>query len=321
MEVDELAEEFWFKSSSLLKAKVWDIVADWAKGARERLSLNKSYLAVTDKDLISEIPAVICGLAKTLENRRHLKDFDNGGCVFEAVSILADSRRQNGYKLESVLHDYLSLQQQLYDIFLQANLKPDQIIQLQRRLAKAMDKIIQTTVQAYNQRMSSELVELGKRDKLTGLLSKQTFHVILTEEINRAQRYRRHLSLVCLDIDRFKDFNRYHGRFVGNNLLRQISAWISSLSRSSDRASRLESDEFALLMPETNAKRAKIAAERIRWQIKQDSYRKNHLATVSTGIADFPLTASNSKQLFELAEKALLKSKFQGGDTINIVES
>jgi|GEM_PF-6624487 len=107
------------------------------------------------------------------------------------------------------------------------------------------------------------------RDGLTGLLNKEYFDKKLVEETKEAQKYGRPLSLILFDIDFFKKINDNYGHQAGDYVLRALPD-VLELRHASDLVGRIGGEEFAILLPETLEKSAKVVAERIRH--KAESY-------------------------------------------------
>jgi diguanylate cyclase (GGDEF)-like protein len=103
-------------------------------------------------------------------------------------------------------------------------------------------------------RVLAELASIATTDSLTGLINRRRFDQILDEECRRAQREATPLSLILIDIDRFKSVNDGHGHLAGDTCLRRVARIIdASIGRSPDVAARLGGDEFAVLLPNTSA--------------------------------------------------------------------
>jgi diguanylate cyclase (GGDEF)-like protein len=101
-------------------------------------------------------------------------------------------------------------------------------------------------------------------DPLTGLPSRGHFMVKLRQEVARARRYERPLSLVILDMDEFTEFNAKNGQQAGDESLRTASHSLERVMRDTDFLARSGGDEFAFLLPETDAGGGRIFAERVR---------------------------------------------------------
>ena len=109
------------------------------------------------------------------------------------------------------------------------------------------------------------LEALARSDALTGLLNRRSFDAALASECARAERSGEELSVVMLDIDRFKHVNDRFGHAAGDQVLRQLAVAISASIRARvDTAYRLGGDEFALLLPATTREQAAVVVDRIR---------------------------------------------------------
>jgi diguanylate cyclase (GGDEF)-like protein len=115
-----------------------------------------------------------------------------------------------------------------------------------------------------NARMYQELEELASRDHLTGLLNLREFHDSLTRELERCKRYGGRFSVVLFDLNRFKAVNDSHGHAEGDRVLKEAGAAFGRTCRSSDLAFRVGGDEFAYILPESDAEAAVAAAARAR---------------------------------------------------------
>jgi diguanylate cyclase (GGDEF)-like protein len=145
----------------------------------------------------------------------------------------------------------------------------------------------------------------SRRDALTSLPNRRAFEERLPTELARAARSGNPLALVLLDLDGFKGVNDRLGHPAGDEVLRSV-ARILDASRTADDSFRIGGDEFAILMPETEAIHARTAAERIATQI-----RDAKLADGTIG-ASYGIAASanrDSATLIAAADRVLLAAK------------
>lgn len=163
-------------------------------------------------------------------------------------------------------------------------------------------------------------------DPLTNLLNHRCCHEQLLDEIYRAERYSRHLSVAVLDIDDFAYYNQNHGYAAGDCILRQMARKIKENVRQTDIISRFGPEEFMIILPETKLKDAAIVAEKIRKMISyaiftEDESRKTHLGlaklTVSAGVAEHK-RGLRKEQLISQAAGALLEAKQKGKNQVCI---
>ncbi|HRJ62417.1 MAG TPA: ABC transporter substrate-binding protein, partial [Azospirillaceae bacterium] len=135
--------------------------------------------------------------------------------------------------------------------------------------------------------LEEELRRLASTDPLTGLYNRRRFQEAIEREMARARRYGHSLSLLLADLDHFKRINDQHGHAAGDRAL-QIFADICRLSvRSLDAVGRMGGEEFAILLPETDADGALLVAERIRAETEAMTAEEKDVPafTVSIGVA------------------------------------
>jgi len=158
-------------------------------------------------------------------------------------------------------------------------------------------------------------------DELTGLYNHRHFLQQLTNEINRAKRYDRPLSLLMLDIDNFKNYNDTYGHLKGNQILKDLAGMIRG--REVDISARYGGEEFMIIMPETNRRRGLMLAERLcktiaNYPFKHRETQPGGRLTVSIGLATFPENAATAYSLIEASDKALYEAKRGGRNRVCI---
>jgi diguanylate cyclase (GGDEF)-like protein/PAS domain S-box-containing protein len=151
-------------------------------------------------------------------------------------------------------------------------------------------------------RYSEHLSELALRDPLTGLRNFRDFHALLDTELERSLRYRSEWSVVLIDIDGLRAINSASGHREGDRVLRELAAVIREASRDADLAARIGSDEFALILHETDAEGAQRTAERIAAEAASRG------VSVSCGAASWPADGT-SKELVLLRADLRLRSQ------------
>lgn len=167
-----------------------------------------------------------------------------------------------------------------------------------------------------------QLRELSYIDTLTNVFNRRYFNHRLTEEVARASRFERALSLAICDLDRFKFLNDTHGHQAGDVVLRYLAQTLRRSVRAIDIVSRLGGDEFAVLMPDTDAEECGALAERLRQAVSsggftlggRDSKSSAIDLRLSVGVAVFPRHAERPERLLWCADMALLEAKREGGN-------
>lgn len=162
--------------------------------------------------------------------------------------------------------------------------------------------------------LSRRLRDLAYRDSLTDLYNHRYFQEELAREVERAQRYGQPLSVLMLDVDRFKDVNDTYGHMMGDTLLSYVAQALASRLRSSDVAARYGGDEFAVILPETDETQAIAVAEKLgsavsadrRWQ---GALLENLGVGISFGVATFPGDGRTADDLLGAADRRLYGAK------------
>ena len=165
----------------------------------------------------------------------------------------------------------------------------------------------------------SMLYEAATHDEKTGLYNSKFFETILDMEIEKVKRGQQKLSLFIIDIDFFKKINDKYGHIKADELLIRLAEVLTKQFRKSDIISRFGGEEFFILLPGTDLKKAKKITSRLKTAIKSDKILKKHGFTVSGGLTEFK--KKDTKNMFkQRADKALYKAKEQGRDRFVIIE-
>lgn len=198
--------------------------------------------------------------------------------------------------------------------------KPFQIEELHARVEIHLKlRRLQIELEEINARLSkaNELLEiLAVTDALTGLKNCRAFQDKLQEEVQRVARYSAPLSLLLLDVDRFKEFNDSFGHPAGDGVLRSIAKLMGEMSRTTDFVARYGGEEFVILMPNTDRTGALVLAEKVRSAVEQSDWRERPV-TVSIGVATMTGTNANGMEMVQEADVALYRSKNNGRNCIH----
>lgn len=167
--------------------------------------------------------------------------------------------------------------------------------------------------------LQKELEALSFKDGLTGVANRRMFDSLFDEEWNRAQRNRQPLSLILADIDFFKQYNDHYGHIQGDECLRRIGHLLgSAATRARDLLARFGGEEFALILPETDATAAIHIAERCRTlifkaQIPHAGSPAGAMLTLSLGVGTItPKREDDPLGFIDQVDRQLYQAK-QGG--------
>ncbi len=163
--------------------------------------------------------------------------------------------------------------------------------------------------------------KLAITDELTSLYNHRHFINLLQDELKRAKRYKRSLSVLLIDIDHFKHYNDTNGHLKGNDVLKEAAIVMLATVRNLDILARYGGEEFAVILPEADRQEAEGCAERIRSAIEKRAFCNENSQplgklTISIGYATFPDDAKMERSLINRADIALYKAKDSGRNRV-----
>ena len=246
-----------------------------------------------------------------------LRDVEGGAIFSDAVRTLFHLEMDDG-EAEGLLRHVLEHRQTLTSrLGRDAGLRVaamDYLTNVERRLLNP--KIVE--MEAY------EATERSARtDPLTSLANRRVFDEVLDREVRRSRRYRLPLTLLLLDLDRFKDVNDAWGHLLGDLVLERIGDILRRTVREADVACRFGGEEFAVVLPETARLGGYAVAERVRGAIErtfgEEPVGGHSIAlTVSCGLASYPEDGLHASEIVSRADEALYGAKRAGRNRIGV---
>jgi diguanylate cyclase (GGDEF)-like protein len=170
--------------------------------------------------------------------------------------------------------------------------------------------------------LHSQVKALSMKDGLTGCFNRKRFEEDVDGEMARAKRYEKPLSLLMVDIDWFKNYNEFHGDFLGDTVLKKVAEICKINLRVIDKVYRYGGEEFIILLPETGKWRALSVAKRLHKIIEQERFegekdsQPDKRITVSIGVASYPWDGHCIEELLGSVESALDRAKHSGKNTV-----
>jgi diguanylate cyclase (GGDEF)-like protein len=171
-------------------------------------------------------------------------------------------------------------------------------------------------------RLHQRTLQLACTDGLTGLYNHRRFKQIFNEEVARALRYDKALSIILFDVDDFKKFNDAYGHPNGDIVLQEMAGMLRELLRDCDTIFRYGGEEFVALLPETALVEAIKVAERIRIFVETESPRfltqitKTHGITVSVGVAALRDNGDDTVALLKSVDDLMYRAKRGGKNKV-----
>jgi diguanylate cyclase (GGDEF)-like protein len=261
---------------------------------------------------LGDMPTFIAELGREVE-RPMPERMRIGGPLAAIARDHARQREALGFAPREVVMEFLLLRRVLWR-YVGSHLtghESGNVLEIELRINDTIDRLVVECVVAYFDRATAELADQARRDPLTGLLNHQAFSDVLALEIERAQRYDHGLTIVFVDLDRFKRINDTLGHMEGDRVLHRIGTLASSMLRGSDVAGRMGGDEFAVLLLETD----KHAGERFRRRVADGLFElvaRGELPNgfdLSAGCAHFPTDAADPGALLRIADARQYESK------------
>ena len=158
--------------------------------------------------------------------------------------------------------------------------------------------------------------DLSRQDQLCGLWNRRYFHELGATILTLAKRQSLPVTMVFMDLDRFKEVNDSLGHAVGDELLRTVSAVMQAHFRSEDVLARLGGDEFAAIMPGLTAADARLRLESLREKIRSAMDQQGWPVTLSIGAASFAVVEGSIEDMVRAADAAMYEAKAAGRDRL-----
>ena len=184
-----------------------------------------------------------------------------------------------------------------------------------------------TDVCHYQQMLNKTLEDLAEANRVDGLtraFNRRHWEECMAQEFSRARRYKHNVSLIMLDIDRFKQINDTYGHQCGDMVLIETAKYIKELLRISDIFGRYGGEEFCVILPETDLLGAADVAERIRdgFQHLQFNFGGKSLkATLSVGVTIIDPEDKRYEDMISRADAALYHAKASGRNCMMLSEA
>jgi diguanylate cyclase (GGDEF)-like protein len=180
------------------------------------------------------------------------------------------------------------------------------------RLIPAIDRELQEAKTRQERRQAQEIINfMAYHDPLTALPNRSSLHEQLQLAIKLAQREKKTVALLLLDLDHFKEINDTLGHAHGDAVLQEVGHRLKEILRKSDMVARLGGDEFAILLPLTSPDHAHIVAQKIRAALEAPFIMENLpiMVEASIGIAFHPTHGDTVDELIQRADIAMYVAK------------
>lgn len=154
---------------------------------------------------------------------------------------------------------------------------------------------------------------LSRLDPLTRVANARAFHESAQDEITRARRHQRPVTILFVDLDNFKQVNDLAGHAAGDAVLRSVAGTLLRAVRDTDRVARLGGDEFVVLFPETDCRAAAVAIGHLQKQLLEEMQRNGWPVTFSMGARTYSEPPQSPDELIQSADTLMYAAKQKGG--------
>lgn len=153
---------------------------------------------------------------------------------------------------------------------------------------------------------------LARKDSLTDLANRGSFYELVNQEMSRCKRYGGAISIVFIDLDRFKALNDQAGHNVGDEALRVVAQTLRAQLRSTDVPARLGGDEFAVMLPGMDARGASQATQILQSRLLSAMEHRGWPITFSIGLATFTKAPDSADEMIKRADMLMYQMKREG---------
>ena len=177
--------------------------------------------------------------------------------------------------------------------------------------------IVGFLISALNEALVRERA-LSRTDPLTSLLNIRAFHEESSRVLDLCRRRNHPITMAYLDLDNFKAVNDTQGHEAGDETLRRVADILRSATRPSDICGRIGGDEFAVLLPETDADDATVALERLRLLLAERLGAMPVAVTCSVGAVVFRKAPERTADMISAADRRMYAAKAMGKNRLHI---
>ena len=229
----------------------------------------------------------------------------------------AKSRASAGYDQRDMLAEFVSLRRVLWEHFADEGAAERPTFEGERIVNLLLDSVIVEAADQFFSELTEALVRRAERDALTDLYNRQAFHDRLGQEMSRARRFGRELTVVTIDLDAFKQVNDQLGHLAGDAVLKRLSALLRTHTREQDIVGRLGGDEFAVALVEAGMSTARDLIRRLRIHLvpARRQFGLPREFGISFGAASFPADGDTVEKLLFHADAGLYRQKGPGKGT------
>jgi diguanylate cyclase (GGDEF)-like protein len=300
------------------------------KSAMNVMDMPAGSIALCDEEAAAMTLVAHAGLSPQLAGEEHWRVKPGGlthsilekGELFIVEETVNASFFNNplaiGEGIRSLIAVPLKIQNKMVGILYLDDFIPRTFPEKRLRLLTILASFATTSIE--NARLHERMSQLACTDGLTGLYNHRHFQQSLREQLARAKRYKKPVSLLMFDLDNFKQFNDTFGHPAGDKALTTVAGILRDVFRGGDLLFRYGGEEFAVLLPETAVEEAILAADRARVAVAELFPRLFHeiptTLTISVGVATCPRDGQEAEALLKTSDALLYRAKREGKNKV-----
>ncbi|MBU4173921.1 MAG: GGDEF domain-containing protein [Actinobacteria bacterium] len=263
-----------------------------------------------DSDTERVVETIYGGLLSCVDDELYVQEFLPFGSIYKLAGERAVRLRKRNVPIEKVMEEHILLRDVFWELR-RSRIEKVHDFTVERRICQCFNSILQATVQAYRTRETTMDVLDPLRDQATGVFNSMYFMTRVEEEIKRSERYMRDVSVALFEIR--SDFMEDSPEQT--ELIRAVARVLRRNSRGSDILARVEREKFGMLLPETRASDAVLAAERLKSQVTEylagigGKYKD---VSVGMGLASYPEHGEDRDVLMQEATESIMREVAEG---------
>ncbi|MBU4441530.1 MAG: GGDEF domain-containing protein [Actinobacteria bacterium] len=292
-------------SASVKKGSVKKLVQAFSDGLAEEEDAER-----WDSDTERVVETIYGGLLSCVDDELYVQEFLPFGSIYKLAGERAVRLRKRNVPIEKVMEEHILLRDVFWELR-RSRIEKVHDFTVERRICQCFNSILQATVQAYRTRETTMDVLDPLRDQATGVFNSMYFMTRVEEEIKRSERYMRDVSVALFEIR--SDFMEDSPEQT--ELIRAVARVLRRNSRGSDILARVEREKFGMLLPETRASDAVLAAERLKSQVTEylagigGKYKD---VSVGMGLASYPEHGEDRDVLMQEATESIMREVAEG---------
>ncbi len=299
------------------------VLENW-KGEMSRFPAPRTEEVLSD-EVVEMVEEIVRTLFLSVEDEEIYDSFTSYGKCYRYGEDLGRLRRRQKFDIESLVMEHFVLRNEFWSVF-REKVSLDKMVdfQLERRINECFDNLLIASAKAFHYEYSREVRENPLRDPLSGLFNYDYFQGRLHEELRRAIRYQRDVTLVLFEVENCYAIQEAEGREKLDELIRFMGRNLERMVREVDVVARVGDCAFAILLPETGQQGGKVMSGRLSTFFSKELPAftvSDATPSLRWGLASYPQEVKVPEMIYECARKAMIKARWEMTDQVVVYRS